>query len=175
MTRSMLDTASLFNSKTMRGTSGTRDDALHRGALNEADEATTAVDADATAVTRALALAGDAAFRGMAADGTVALPTCGTTTNSFLHFVAMVVRRWPGHCDARGTAPPFDPAPLRKPLPDGTSHHHLSSFFFFLIILTTMIGSCTAVSKLTDHSCYTGLEPETATYMSCNSEGLTGA
>ena len=37
-----------------------------------------------------------------------------------------------------------------------------------------MSGSATAV-KVTEHSCYTGLDAETATSMDCKYKGLTGA
>ena len=42
------------------------------------------------------------------------------------------------------------------------------------LILIVMCGSATAV-KVTEHSCYTGLDPETATSMNCYFKGLTGA
>ena len=43
-----------------------------------------------------------------------------------------------------------------------------------LLIVMLMSGSATAV-KVTEHSCYTGLDPETATSMNCYNKGLTGA
>ena len=45
---------------------------------------------------------------------------------------------------------------------------------YLLLIVMLMSGSATAV-KVTEHSCYTGLDPETATSMTCGKNKLTGA
>ena len=43
--------------------------------------------------------------------------------------------------------------------------------FFFCTMVAVGVGG----TKLADHSCYTGLDPETATKMDCNNKYLTGA
>ena len=43
-----------------------------------------------------------------------------------------------------------------------------------LFLGTMMVGSVAAVT-ITEHECYTGLDPETATIMSCDGKGRTGA
>jgi len=43
-----------------------------------------------------------------------------------------------------------------------------------MVFMTMMVGGATA-TRITEHSCYTELDPETATEMKCQNEGFTGA
>ena len=119
-------------------------------------------------------------------------PVVVSTIGVLLLFVAAIIVRRPlprpgERPGGVSRAPPSLGKP-RKP-PDGASHRCATkrcpgcgwgartprlfvSFFFFFCVL--MVGSVAAV-KITEHSCYTGWNPETSTRMNCNSRGLTGA
>ena len=70
--------------------------------------------------------------------------------------------------------PPRASPSLRTPRKPPDRMRFGRGVLYLLLIVMLMSGSATAV-KVTEHSCYTGLDPETAESMDCYSKGLTGA